>query len=127
MAERKVREFQRICEREAKANAHRGPYATGHLASTIRSTTPISTGRQTTGRVIAGAWYAKMVNGGAKRHTILPIPPNTILRFYWRRVGHVVRLPLVRHPGFRGTKFMTHALETAAQRTQFKVRYLPLG
>jgi hypothetical protein len=127
MAERKVKEFQVICAREARSNARRGPYSKGHLASTIHFTAPISTGRETYGRVIAGASYAHIVNGGARRHHIRPRPPKTLLKFYWRKAGRVVRLPFVNHPGFKGTKFMTRAGETAARLTRFKVKYLPLG
>lgn len=66
--------------------------------------------------------YAAAVEGGAglwgpraSKYVILP-RNKRYLRFYWRKVGRIVTLPSVRHPGQRGKNYLQRAAESAARR-----------
>lgn len=60
--------------------------------------------------------YAASVEAGARPHYILPNPPRTRLKFYWRKVGRVVVPPLVYHPGQRGKGYLRRPLNHVGRR-----------
>jgi hypothetical protein len=100
----------------ARLHLFHGPYTTGHLASTLVVDGPTRSPGRVSGAVRATAPYARFPESGAKPHIIRPRPPKKRLRFYWRRVGRVVRPPLVHHPGQRGKHYLLEAARTAARR-----------
>lgn len=60
--------------------------------------------------------YAASVEAGASPHYILPRPPRTRLKFFWRKVGRVVAPPFVYHPGQRGKRYLRGPLERIGHR-----------
>lgn len=62
--------------------------------------------------------YAASVEGGARRHPIPHEDNHTakILKFYWRKVGHIVYFSEVDHPGQRGKAYLRRPLARAAAR-----------
>lgn len=65
--------------------------------------------------------YAMPIHEGARAHTIRPRNPDGVLRFYWARVGYVVYLKRVNHPGVGGTPFLTSSLADVARSLGFVV------
>lgn len=53
--------------------------------------------------------YASYVDEGTRPHEIRPRRPGGLLVFYWPKVGKVVFLPKVNHPGYKGSQFLTRA------------------
>jgi hypothetical protein len=43
------------------------------------------------------------------------------MKFYWRKVGQTVYLGKVRHPGYRGKKYLERALREVALRHGMRV------
>ena len=62
-------------------------------------------------------------HNGAKPHKIplKPRPPGPLLRFYWPKVGHVVFLRQVSHPGTKGSEFLTKPLVKHGEASGFRV------
>lgn len=87
-----------------------GPYTSGKLIRGLE--TQIRYGPyMVTGRIgISGRRfpYAASVEGGARRHLIRPKnrTPQARLVFFWRKVGHVVFLSYVHHPGQTGKAYL---------------------
>jgi hypothetical protein len=132
-------------EVEAQVRASSGPYSKGHLARTIRAVGPHPVFGGVSGRVEAGASYARIVERGAKIHQIFPKGAPHVyrfgshrrpqLKFFWRRAGKVVFMPHVpgsrarvglSHPGLRGKHYLTEALRAASRRNNFRVIIFPL-
>lgn len=116
-AYRFVRAVLREIRFQARVEASVGPYTTGRLARSIEANGPfIEPGFRVTGEVGSNLPYAAAAEKGARRHLIFPNPPRTRMKFYWRRVGRVVRLARVNHPGMRGKGYLAKAARIAARR-----------
>lgn len=63
-----------------------------------------------------GVGYALYHHDGTAPHPIDPIPPNTVLVFYWKQVGQVVYLRHVDHPGTAPNRYLTDALADEVSR-----------
>jgi hypothetical protein len=109
----------RTLEFNAKRAARVGPYATGTLSASI-TTENHENGSKVEARVGSYLNYAASVNNGAAAHIIAPVN-GTRLSFYWRKVGHRVNLPIVHHPGQRGSFYLTDALQFAGIRNGMRV------
>jgi hypothetical protein len=102
-----------------------GPYTTGKLATGLE--TQIRYGPYIVeGRVgISGRRfiYAASVEGGARKHKIPLVPKGKgkWLVFFWRKVGHVVKLKQVNHPGQTGKAYLRIPLLVVAPRHNMKV------
>lgn len=68
--------------------------------------------------------YGLVEHDGAKRHHILPVK-GRYLKFYWKKVGRVVWLRRVDHPGTKGSFFLTKPLVQFAPPMGFKVVLTP--
>lgn len=101
---------------QARLEVSTGPYTTGRLARSIEIKGPFIEPERVTGSVGSDLPYAAVVETGAPRHLIFPIPPHTNMKFFWRRVGHVVYPDKVRHPGMRGKRYLAKAATIAARR-----------
>jgi len=68
------------------------------------------------------SWKARMmprtVPNSPTKGALLPSVPRNArrLRFYWRKVGRVVSLPVVHHPGQRGKNYLLQAAQSVARR-----------
>lgn len=106
----------------ARLTVSHGPYTTGALARSIQIKGPfLEPGARVHGEVGSPLSYAAVVEKGARRHIIVPIPPRKYLRFYWRKVGRVVYLEKVRHPGQRGKGYLKEAARTIGRRYNLTV------
>lgn len=121
-AERFVREVLREIAFQAKLHVVFGPYTMGDLARSIKADPPRIEFGRVTGSVGSDLPYAAAVEGGAglwgpraSKYVIRPRNKKR-LRFYWRKVGRVVSLPMVRHPGQRGKNYLLRAAESVARR-----------
>jgi hypothetical protein len=85
-------------------------YATGEMASTIRSRMVISS-KTPEGRVTVGTKQAKFVIHGTAPHPIYPKKPGGYLRFFWHKMGKTVMLRHVNHPGTAANNFMMRGLK----------------
>lgn len=102
-----------------------GPYTEGRLLTGLESQIRYGPFLITARVGIPGRKfkYAASVEGGAKRHYI-PLKPKghgKWLRFYWRRVGHVVWAKQVNHPGQTGKAYLRIPLLVVAPRHGMKV------
>jgi hypothetical protein len=61
----------------------------------------------------SNAPYALFVEEGTNPHKIVPKTPGGMLVFYWAKVGTIVHLRSVKHPGNRPYKFLARGLERA--------------
>lgn len=61
----------------------------------------------------SNAPYTLYVDQGTVPHKILPKKPGGMLVFYWAKVGHVVHLRSVNHPGNKAYDFLTKGLRRA--------------
>lgn len=112
-----VRAVLREIRFQARLEVSSGPYTTGRLARSIHENGPyVTPGVRVMGEVGSNLSYAAAVEKGARRHLIFPIPPHTRMKFFWRKVGHVVYLEKVRHPGMRGKQYLAKAARIAARR-----------
>lgn len=135
-----IAEVMRETEAEAKFIAGSGPYATGALAASIHGDGPHVSGLRIRGSVGSDLPYATSVHDGAEIHPIFPKGMEGVyrfgrtgrpkLRFFWRRVGHVVYLPQVpgsrrkigrSHPGQKGKKFLSEPMRRAGRRHGMRV------
>lgn len=57
--------------------------------------------------------YALFANNGTAPHPITPKSSGGMLVFYWAKVGHVVHLKSVKHPGTQPTHFLERGAEKA--------------
>lgn len=121
-AEEFVRQVLREIAFQARLHVTFGPYTTGDLARSIKATPPRIDFGRVSGSVGSDLNYAAAVEGGAglwgpraSKYVILPRNKRH-LRFYWRKVGRIVTLPSVRHPGQRGKNYLQRAAESAARR-----------
>lgn len=105
---------------EAVINASTGPYTTGRMASSITSHVYTS-GLKVHARVGSDLRYAAFSDTGTAPHVIRPRGPGYPLRFYWRKVGRVVRFRKVNHPGQRSKGWLTDPLVAEARRRGWKV------
>lgn len=124
----------------ARLRALAGTYSTGTLADSIERDGPIVTGDRILGSIGSSLRYAAAVHDGAKVHAIFPKSARGVwrfgsrkrpqLRFFWRRVGHVVYMPHVpgspakigrSHPGQEGKHYLTEPLRLVARRHGFHV------
>ena len=121
-AEKFIREVLRQIAFQAKLHVAFGPYTTGNLARSIRARGPFIRFGRVAGEVGSELNYASAVEGGSglygPRASKYPIRPRNAkrLRFYWRKVGRVVSLPIVHHPGQRGKNYLLRAAESVARR-----------
>jgi hypothetical protein len=111
-----VRKVLREIRLNARIRAATGPYVTGRLARSIELKGPFIEAGRVKGSVGSDLPYAAVAEQGARRHMIFPNPPRRYLKFYWRRVGRVVHLERVRHPGMRGKHYLLSAAQVAAAR-----------
>ena len=122
-AARFIRKVLRELEFQARLHVATGPYTMGNLARSIRSHGPfIEANGRVTGSVGSDLPYASAVEGGSglwgprhSKYTIRPVRKK-MLRFFWRKVGHVVVLEKVRHPGQRGKGYLRLAAESVGRR-----------
>lgn len=109
----------------AKAILAFGPYTEGRLMTGLE--TQIRYGPYTvTGRVgISGKRfpYAASVERGARRHLIRPRSSSHRARlvFFWRKVGHVVFLSYVHHPGQTGKAYLRIPILVVAPKYHMRV------
>jgi hypothetical protein len=102
-----------------------GPYTQGNLVKGLE--TQIRYGPHIVeGKVgISGRRfpYAASVEGGARRHKIPLIPKGKgkWLVFFWRKVGHVVYLKQVNHPGQTGKAYLRIPLLVVAPKHNMRV------
>lgn len=121
-AEQFVREVLRQIAFQARLHVALGPYTTGNLARSIRARGPFMEFGRVAGSVGSELNYAAAVEGGAGLHgprrSKYPIRPRNAkrLRFYWRKVGRVVSLPIVHHPGQRPKNYLLRAAQSVARR-----------
>lgn len=100
-----------------------GPYTTGNLVLGLESQIRYGPFEANATVGIPGRRfpYAASVEGGARRHLIRPTGDKKWLRFYWRRVGHVVYRKQVNHPGQSGKGYLRIPLVAVATRYGFRV------
>ena len=90
-------------------------YSTGNLQSRIR----VNRGRfgvELEARVVAIPDNALWVHEGTRPHVILPGSAPRLV-FFWAKVGRVVYLPKVNHPGMMANPFLERALHGVMLRT----------
>jgi hypothetical protein len=109
-----------LINRQARDNAPGGPYSTGNLKRSIRWRITINIRGRVAGESGSELDHAIFAERGTQPHEILPRGAYN-LRFYWRRVGRVVSLPRVSHPGMDAQNFMTRALLSVAPRRGYRV------
>ena len=117
-ARKKVDQVTQEIETLAKVEAL-GPYATGQTSASIHRVV-WEAGSTVRGTVRAGTSHARFAHSGTRPHVILPRGPYP-LRFYWRKVGRVVRFSWVSHPGQPGKHFLTGPAERVGRRNRFIV------
>lgn len=119
-----VEDFVDDVHRQAVIRASVGPYTTGYMASTVTKRVWVS-GFKVHGSVGSAARHAHWANEGTKPHVIRPRNPSprARLRFYWRKVGHVVYFAKVNHPGQSGKGWLTGPLRNVALKKGWKVRF----
>jgi hypothetical protein len=81
----------------------------GHWAGGIQTTVGAGAGQRQPGR----KGYAMANDQGARPHFIFPKKPGGELVFYWAKVGRVVHLPSVFHPGNRAYHWAERGLRAA--------------
>ncbi len=94
---------------------------TGTMRNLIRTWNTSKTGWTVTHRVGTPMPYAIFPHSGTKAHDIYPRNANGRLVFYWKRVGRVVSLKHVNHPGSKGSFFLTKPLLTRGTARGFRV------
>ena len=112
----------RTCRQTVSMAKRVVPRDTGRLANSIGS--KISTPRYAVkGRVGTRVSYARPLHNGSQAHKIRAVRARA-LKFYWKRVGHVVFFASVRHPGNKAVPFLTAPLSVAARDNGFRYRRL---
>lgn len=121
-AERFIRQVMREIVFQARLHLVFGPYTTGVLAASIRAKGPFLDFGRVKGTVGSELNYSSAVEGGSglygPKRSKYPIYPRRAkrLKFYWRKVGRVVSLPKVNHPGQRGKRYLERAAESVGRR-----------
>jgi hypothetical protein len=117
-----IRKVLREIRLQARIAVSHGPYTTGRLAASIKDKGPFVDVERIHGSVGTDLPYSRVVERGSglygpthSKYTIRPVR-RQYMKFYWRRVGHVVYLQKVRHPGQRGKHFLLNAARIAARR-----------
>jgi len=110
----------------AKLYAATGEYTTGNLSRSIHKDGPHIRPGAVTGRVGSRLHHAALAERGARPHPIFPHPPRRYLKFFWRRAGRTVYLDKVRHPGYRGKRYLERALREVALRHGMRVVEIPI-
>lgn len=119
MAGSNVRTVTRLINDQARDRAPGGPYSTGRLKSSIHWSINQSA-QVVVGRSGSELDYAIFPERGTRPHDIYPRSAPA-LRFFWRKVGRVVRLQHVNHPGAPAQNFLTNALLSVAPRYGYRV------
>jgi len=115
VAEKQVRRALLDVKLKALLITSRGPYTTGRLSSSLEVHVELTpTGVE--GSLGSRLPHAKFPESGADPHYIFPIPPKRRLKFYWRKVGRVVKPRFVYHPGQPGKHYLTKPLAEVAPR-----------
>lgn len=70
--------------------------------------------------------HAYLIQSGARPHMIFPRKRGGRLTFYWKKVGRVVNLPYVHHPGFKRVNYLQRPLVEYATAARFKVITYPI-
>lgn len=91
------------------------PRKTGRTEALLRSSVE-SGPKKIIGVVESPSEVSRILDGGAGPHAIKPRKAKALV-FYWPRVGSVVVFSSVRHPGVRGTGFLTWSLADAGARS----------
>lgn len=81
----------------------------GHWVGGIQTTVGAGAGQRQSGH----KGYAMANDQGARPHFIRPKRAGGVLVFYWAKVGRVVRLPSVFHPGNRPYHWAERGLRAA--------------
>lgn len=95
------RRFVQLAQSEA-------PKKTGVFAAGIRYRT-FTSGDVDELRVYTPQPLGKWILEGTKPHVITPRGPGYPLRFFWPKVGRVVRFMRVNHPGTKANPFLSRA------------------
>ncbi len=112
-----VRKIGQRVERGAKSTVRvKSGAVKGSIESSLRTTRSKVTWT-------VGAYHRRSMleHEGSPKHPIKMKPGGPILTFYWERVGHVVHFPSVKHPGTKGSKFLTSPLRKQGAKGGFKV------
>lgn len=121
-AEKFIRQVLREIQFQARLHLVFGPYTTGRLAASLRTKGPFMEFGRVSGSVGSELNYSSAVEGGSglygPKRSKYPIYPRRArrLKFFWRKVGHVVSLPKVNHPGQRGKNYLLRATQSVARR-----------
>jgi hypothetical protein len=113
------RSVSRLALGIAAAQRIQAPKKTGKLVASIKVGTKtqgalgiqVKVGANPTQRKTG---YAYWTSEGARPHLILPKPSNRsgMMHFFWPKVGHVVHLRVVHHPGIRNpTHWVMHGAD----------------
>ena len=76
---------------------------------------------QVRGTVGSRVRYSLVEHNGAKRHMIFPRRKNA-LRFHWKKMGRVVILGSVNHPGTKGSFYLTTPMVRNLPKMGFRVQ-----
>jgi hypothetical protein len=109
VAEKQIRRALLEMKLDAIATLSHGPYSHRVLMHSLDVEVRLEP-QGVEGKLGSKLPYAASVEAGARPHYIFPNPnvghPNTRLVFYWRKVGRVVKLPFVYHPGQPGKAYL---------------------
>lgn len=112
-----VRKVGRRVERGARGTVR---VKSGAVRNGIESTL-----RTTRSKVIwtVGAYHRRSMleHEGAISHPIEMKPGGPILTFYWEKAGEVVHFTAVKHPGTKGSEFLTIPLKKQGAKSGFRV------
>lgn len=87
------------------------PLREGELRRSIRRAGPVSfTGERVRGRIVAPVIQARTTDQGSPPHVIRPKRAGGLLVFYWPKIGRVIGLRHVNHPGNRAKPWWQRAL-----------------
>ncbi len=96
------------------------PYARGELRDSIVQHRTVATDSTFSTTFEATAPQAGWTNDGTEAHVIRPKRPGYPLRFFWPKVGTVVRFMSVNHPGNVGTKWWDKTLTAERYRQHMR-------
>lgn len=115
VAEKQIRRALLDMKLRAVVITAHGPYTTGKLATSLEVHVEL-TPDGVAGTLGSRLPYAKFPEEGAESHYIFPRPPKQRLKFYWRKVGRVVKPPFVYHPGQAAKHYLTNPMIEVAPR-----------
>lgn len=96
------------------------PYDRGELRASIVQHRTIASASGLSTTYEATAEHASFTNDGTEAHVIRPRRSGYPLKFYWPKVGAVVRFAYVNHPGTIGTKWWDKTLTKARYREHMR-------